>query len=165
MGETSSSPTVSAKLERIASMAKTMPGVPLTTLAQHIDEYWARSIEQEALAPLTAYVRDQRGRHATTTTLAAWEQYEATRASLCELSNAHLEHHHGVAPILVRGVAKVTCVALRMRARNAKEPAPAGLTRRRCPGLQPGGILRRHVTSRHLHELLWQFAAQMSMFA
>ena len=34
------------------------------------------------------------------------------RASLCELSNAHLKHHHGVAQILVRGIAKVTCVAL-----------------------------------------------------
>ena len=41
--------------------------------------YWARSIEQEGLAPLTAYVRDQRGRHATATTLAAWEQHEATQ--------------------------------------------------------------------------------------
>lgn len=34
------------------------------------------------------------------------------RASLCELSNAHLKHHHGIAQVLVRGVAKVTCVAL-----------------------------------------------------
>lgn len=34
------------------------------------------------------------------------------RASLCELSNAHLKHHHGVAQVLVRGIAKVTSVAL-----------------------------------------------------
>ncbi len=34
------------------------------------------------------------------------------RASLCELSNAHLKHHHGTAQVLVRGIAKVTCVAL-----------------------------------------------------
>lgn len=40
--------------------------------------YWARSIEQEGLAPLSLYVRDQRARHATATTLAAWEQHEAT---------------------------------------------------------------------------------------
>ena len=33
------------------------------------------------------------------------------RASPCELSNAHLKHHHGVAQVLVRGLAKVTCVA------------------------------------------------------
>jgi len=34
------------------------------------------------------------------------------RASLCELSNAHLKQHHGVAQVLLRGIEKVTCVAL-----------------------------------------------------
>jgi hypothetical protein len=34
------------------------------------------------------------------------------RAALCELSNAHLKCHHGAAAVLVRGLAKVTCVAL-----------------------------------------------------
>jgi transposase len=34
------------------------------------------------------------------------------RASLCELTNAHLRTHHGVDQFLVRGLAKVTCVAL-----------------------------------------------------
>lgn len=34
------------------------------------------------------------------------------RAGLCELSNAHLKAHHGTASVLVRGLAKVTCVAL-----------------------------------------------------
>jgi hypothetical protein len=34
------------------------------------------------------------------------------RASLCELSNAHLKQHHGVAQVLVRGLEKVTCVAM-----------------------------------------------------
>ena len=34
------------------------------------------------------------------------------RASLCELMNAHLRAHHGVDQLLVRGLAKVTCVAL-----------------------------------------------------
>lgn len=34
------------------------------------------------------------------------------RAALCELSNAHLECHHGTAAVLVRGLTKVTCVAL-----------------------------------------------------
>jgi RNA-directed DNA polymerase len=42
MGETSSSPTTYTKIERIASMAKAMPGVELTTLAQHIDVEWLR---------------------------------------------------------------------------------------------------------------------------
>jgi putative transposase len=40
--------------------------------------YWARSIEQESLGQLMAYVRDQRGRHAAETTRSAWEQHEAT---------------------------------------------------------------------------------------
>lgn len=34
------------------------------------------------------------------------------RASMCELMNAHLRAHHGVDQFLVRGLAKVTCVAL-----------------------------------------------------
>jgi len=34
------------------------------------------------------------------------------RAGLCELMNAHLRTHHGVDNFLVRGLAKVTCVAL-----------------------------------------------------
>ena len=33
-------------------------------------------------------------------------------ASLCELTNAHLRSHHGIEQFLVRGLAKVTCVAL-----------------------------------------------------
>jgi hypothetical protein len=41
----------------------------------------------------------------------AKETYRA-RAGLCELSNAHLKQHHGVAQLLVRGLEKVTCVAL-----------------------------------------------------
>jgi len=45
------------------------------------------------------------------TTEAAKTTFRA-RASLRELSNAHLEHHHGTAQVLVRGTAKVTCVAL-----------------------------------------------------
>jgi len=35
-----------------------------------------------------------------------------SRAGLCELSNAHLKCHHGTDSVLVRGLARVTCVAL-----------------------------------------------------
>jgi RNA-directed DNA polymerase len=42
MGETSSSPTVSTKIERIAKLAREMPDRPLTTLAHHIDIDWLR---------------------------------------------------------------------------------------------------------------------------
>jgi len=41
----------------------------------------------------------------------AKETYRAC-AGLCELPNAHLEQHHGVAQLLVRGLEKVTCLAL-----------------------------------------------------
>jgi hypothetical protein len=40
MAETSSSITVSTKLERIAQLAKEMPKVALTALAHHIDLEW-----------------------------------------------------------------------------------------------------------------------------
>jgi RNA-directed DNA polymerase len=40
MTETSSSQTISTKLERIAKLAKQMPGAPLSTLAHHIDIDW-----------------------------------------------------------------------------------------------------------------------------
>jgi RNA-directed DNA polymerase len=42
MGETSSSPTVSTKIERIAKLAREMPDRPLTTLAHPIDVDWLR---------------------------------------------------------------------------------------------------------------------------
>jgi transposase len=35
-----------------------------------------------------------------------------SRAGLCELVNAHFKSHHGTAQVLVRGLGKVTCVAL-----------------------------------------------------
>jgi hypothetical protein len=42
MKETSSSATVSTKLERIAKLAQCMRDKPLTTLAHHIDLQWLR---------------------------------------------------------------------------------------------------------------------------
>jgi RNA-directed DNA polymerase len=42
MEETQSSPTVSTKLERIATVAKETRGVPLSALAHHIDVQWLR---------------------------------------------------------------------------------------------------------------------------
>jgi group II intron reverse transcriptase/maturase len=42
MGEASNSSTVSTKLERIAKLAKELRGVPLQTLAHHIDMDWLR---------------------------------------------------------------------------------------------------------------------------
>lgn len=45
-------------------------------------------------------------------TLSAFRVGHRARASLCELMNAHLRTHHGVDRLLVRGIAKVTCVVL-----------------------------------------------------
>ena len=42
MVETSSSQAISTRLERIAKLAREMPGRPLTTLAHHIDVEWLR---------------------------------------------------------------------------------------------------------------------------
>jgi RNA-directed DNA polymerase len=42
MAETSSSTTVSTKLEQIAKLARAMPQAALTTLAHHIDLDWLR---------------------------------------------------------------------------------------------------------------------------
>ena len=42
MEETSSSQTVSTKLEQIAKLARSMPDAVLTTLAHHIDIEWMR---------------------------------------------------------------------------------------------------------------------------
>ncbi len=53
--------------------------------------------------------------------IAAWHERMATseakrryraRPGLCELANAHLKCHHGMAQVLVRGVDKVSCVVL-----------------------------------------------------
>ena len=40
MSETLGSTSISTKLERIAMLARTTPGMPLTTLAHHIDVEW-----------------------------------------------------------------------------------------------------------------------------
>lgn len=42
MGETSGSPTVSTKLQRIAELAKSAPDMSFTTLAHHLDVEWLR---------------------------------------------------------------------------------------------------------------------------
>lgn len=53
--------------------------------------------------------------------IVAWRQRMCTeeaktdyraRAGLCELPNAHLKHHCGLSQFMVRGLGKVTCVAL-----------------------------------------------------
>lgn len=64
--------------------------------------------EQCATKPVSPEVEAWRERMKTDDAKRAYR----ARAGLCELSNAHLKDHHGMASVLVRGLAKVTCVAL-----------------------------------------------------
>ena len=75
----------------------------------------------EALIPVPARSQKAGPNADVDAPIAAWRERMATdeakrlfraRASLCELSNAHLKEHHGVAQVLVRSTTKVTCVAL-----------------------------------------------------
>jgi len=64
--------------------------------------------EQCAAAPASPEVKAWRERMKTEESKRAYR----ARAALCELSNAHLKCHHGTDSVLVRGLAKVTSVAL-----------------------------------------------------
>ena len=64
--------------------------------------------EQGAITPVSPEVEAWRERMKTDEAKRAYR----ARAALCELSNAHLKCHHGMASVPVRGLARVTCVAL-----------------------------------------------------
>ncbi len=83
-----------------------------------IEEATRRGVEVFIAVPK----REQRPANTTASAeIVAWRERMQTddvkrtyraRAALCELSNAQLKCHHGAAQVLVRGIAKVTCVAL-----------------------------------------------------
>ena len=64
--------------------------------------------EQDCQAPASPEVAAWRARMDTPEAKRVYR----SRAGLCELSNAHLKCHRGLDQVLVRGLAKVTCVAL-----------------------------------------------------
>ena len=68
----------------------------------------AKSIEQLKLEGAAPEIIAWRERMETPE---AKELYRA-RAGLCELANAHQKTHHGLTQFLVKGIGKVTCVAL-----------------------------------------------------
>jgi hypothetical protein len=79
----------------------------------------ARGVEALISVPKRMEAAGENGAHDEP--VAAWRHRMTTeaakrtikaRASLCELSNAHLLCHHGVTHVLVRGIERVTCVAL-----------------------------------------------------
>jgi transposase len=115
--------SVTPMLEQIQQRTGQLPDKLLAD-ANHANHGCIRRCDElgvEALIPVPA--RSQKaGKHgdhdepveawrARMATAEAKETYRA-RASLCELPNAHLKQHQGVTQLLVRGVGKVTCVAL-----------------------------------------------------
>lgn len=115
--------SISPMLDQIQCRTGELPKTLLAD-ANHANHECIRDCERrgvEALIPVPARSQKAGPNADKDPAIAAWRARMQTeeakrklraRASLCELSNAHLKHHHGVAQILVRGVAKVTCVAL-----------------------------------------------------
>jgi transposase len=75
----------------------------------------------EAIIPVPARSQTPGSKGDHDAPIAAWRERMSTdeakesyraRASLCELPNAHLKQHQGLAQVLVRGVDKVTCVGI-----------------------------------------------------
>ncbi len=115
--------SVTPMLEQIRARTGKLPKTLLAD-ANHADHAClARCAELgvEALIPVPARSKNPgpRGHHDPVST--AWRARMETEAakktfrarpSLCELPNAHLKQHHGVTQFLVRGLGKVTCVAM-----------------------------------------------------
>lgn len=132
--------SISPMLDQIECRTSKLPTV-LMADANHARHDCIRACAQRGVVALIPVpMRSQKaGPHADPCkAIVAWRARMQTdeakttfraRASLCELSNAHLKHHHGVAQILVRGVAKITCVALLAAlAANILQHATAMLT-------------------------------------
>jgi transposase len=115
--------SVTPMLEEIERRTGALPKVLLAD-ANHAKHDCIRTCaERGVVALISVPVRSQKaGPNADhDAAVSAWRERMQTeeakrtfraRAGLCELSNAHLKHHHGVAHVLVRGLEKVTCVAL-----------------------------------------------------
>jgi hypothetical protein len=113
--------SVTPMLAQIAHRTGALPKVVLAD-ANHARHDCIRNAAQrgvEAIVPVPD--RSVRPDAAKDPAIAAWHDRMDTdeakrlyraRAGLCELPNAHLKCHHGVAQVLVRGTEKVTCVVL-----------------------------------------------------
>jgi transposase len=75
----------------------------------------------EALIPVPSRSQKPGAKADHDDAIAAWRERMSTeqtkqvyraRASLCELPNAHLKQHQGLAQVLVRGLGNVTCMAM-----------------------------------------------------
>jgi transposase len=114
---------ITPMLDEIQRRTGTLPAVLLAD-ANHAKHDCVRNAAErgvELLVPVPER-SDERGPKADMSPeICAWRERMQTdeakrlyraRASLCELPNAHLKCHHGLAQVLVCGIEKVTCVAL-----------------------------------------------------
>ena len=115
--------SVTPMLEQIRARTGALPKVLLADAnhAKHDCIRTCAALGVEALISVPARSAKAGPNADTDLAICAWRERMQTedakrtfraRASLCELSNAHLKHHHGLAQLLVRGLEKVTCVAL-----------------------------------------------------
>lgn len=115
--------SVTPMLEQIEQRTGVLPKALLAD-ANHAKHECIRAATEKGVEILIAVPEREARQGANVNpeeSIAAWrarmETEEAktlyrARASLCELSNAHLRTLHGVDNFLVRGIAKVTCVVL-----------------------------------------------------
>jgi len=113
--------SVTPMLEDIKARTGKLPGQLLAD-ANHAKHSCIEAATRAGVEPIIAIPkREQRATKPVSPEVEAWRERMKTdegkrayraRAALCELSNAHLKCHHGTAAVLVRGLAKVTCVAL-----------------------------------------------------
>ena len=115
--------SISPMLDQMERRTGALPKVLLADAnhAKHecIERCESRGVE--ALIPIPTRSRNPGPNADQTCAIVAWrarmktdraKQLLRARSSLCELANAHLKHHHGMAQVLVRGLQKVTCVAM-----------------------------------------------------
>jgi transposase len=115
--------SVTPMLAQIKARTGGLPGKLLAD-ANHAHHNCIRRCDElgvEALIPVPARSKNPGPNADYDPAVVAWrarmmteeaKQSYRARASLCELPNAHLKQHQGVTQVLVRGLGKVTCVAL-----------------------------------------------------
>lgn len=115
--------SITPLLEQIEQRTGQLPTTLLADAnhAAHACIRHAADVGVEVLVPVSDRTRMGGPQAADDPAILAWRARMETpeaktlyraRAGLCELINAHLRVHHGVDNFLVRGLAKVTCVAL-----------------------------------------------------
>ena len=107
--------------QRTGALPKTMLADGGFAKCEDIISTMSKGIDVVVPPPDTARAIEQLKREGAAPDLIAWrermntpeaKQLYRARAGLCELANAHQKTHHGITQFLVKGIEKVTCVAL-----------------------------------------------------